>query len=469
MKKTKLTRSLLAACSIVALTAVMYGCTHSGDDGVPQTDHDQVVDDKDKAEAEAAALREQINALRTQLGLEADDDLGDSIAELQSTLAGLRQQLQDTMSKADEAKMEGLFAAIRAKVGNDAARVVAGDPAAAAATVTDNKTKMTLAASYIEDNKDDPMSVPFADHFGPGDHALADNTDVKGVMAARFPQNGGQITYAIDTDADTDIPPAAELSGTLMGAAGTFRCATAPCTITENEGAYRFSPSWIFDPDDGVSVTVEDGDYTHFGWWAFLRKDGTYRVETFYGHSGAADHASDIDTLDSPQNLGTATYTGKAVGKYAIDNRPTGDTLEAAHFTANAKIDAAFAATTTITGTIDKFMVDGAPKEWSVSLGKTNVTFADGNDFDSSDDTASDTDGIAVGGEKNIWTIGPELTGVAGAPDGDWMGAFYHDGDPRDDGTPATVIGSFTASHGGNAYMAGAFGAHNEASDSPGN
>ena len=31
MKKTKLTRSLLAACSIVALSAVMYGCVHSGD------------------------------------------------------------------------------------------------------------------------------------------------------------------------------------------------------------------------------------------------------------------------------------------------------------------------------------------------------------------------------------------------------------------------------------------------------
>ena len=35
MKKTKLTRSLLAACSIVALTAVMYGCVHDGDDPPP--------------------------------------------------------------------------------------------------------------------------------------------------------------------------------------------------------------------------------------------------------------------------------------------------------------------------------------------------------------------------------------------------------------------------------------------------
>ena len=35
MKKTKLTRSLMAACSIVALSAVMYGCVHSGGDDAP--------------------------------------------------------------------------------------------------------------------------------------------------------------------------------------------------------------------------------------------------------------------------------------------------------------------------------------------------------------------------------------------------------------------------------------------------
>ena len=39
MKKTKLTRSLLAACSIVALSAVMYGCVHGGGgDGPVATD-----------------------------------------------------------------------------------------------------------------------------------------------------------------------------------------------------------------------------------------------------------------------------------------------------------------------------------------------------------------------------------------------------------------------------------------------
>ena len=38
MKKTKLTRSLMAACSIVALSAVMYGCVHNGGDDAPATD-----------------------------------------------------------------------------------------------------------------------------------------------------------------------------------------------------------------------------------------------------------------------------------------------------------------------------------------------------------------------------------------------------------------------------------------------
>ena len=50
MKKTKLTRSLLAACSIVALTAVMYGCSSSGEDAANMR-----ADDADSA---LAALQE---------------------------------------------------------------------------------------------------------------------------------------------------------------------------------------------------------------------------------------------------------------------------------------------------------------------------------------------------------------------------------------------------------------------------
>ncbi len=57
MKKSKLTRSLLAACSIVALTAVMYGCSSSGED---------------RAKADRDELQAQIDALQEAFG---DEDI----------------------------------------------------------------------------------------------------------------------------------------------------------------------------------------------------------------------------------------------------------------------------------------------------------------------------------------------------------------------------------------------------------
>ena len=42
--KTSLTRTLMTACSILALSAVMYGCTHGGDDAPPAAEMPQPVD-----------------------------------------------------------------------------------------------------------------------------------------------------------------------------------------------------------------------------------------------------------------------------------------------------------------------------------------------------------------------------------------------------------------------------------------
>ena len=54
MKKTKLTRSLLAACSIVALSAVMYGCAHDGgDDPAPAADPPTAMDSDGDGVADA--------------------------------------------------------------------------------------------------------------------------------------------------------------------------------------------------------------------------------------------------------------------------------------------------------------------------------------------------------------------------------------------------------------------------------
>ena len=137
MKKSKVTRSLLAACSIVALTAVMYGCSSNGPS---QADLDAAeaaaaaaeaaaaaaAEAKAAAEQQAAALQTQINGLRMRLGLEADDDLGDDIADLQ-------------------AEVERLQAALQARI--DAAN-------AAAAQVASDDAKHLLAALAVTDFTD---------------------------------------------------------------------------------------------------------------------------------------------------------------------------------------------------------------------------------------------------------------------------------------------------------------------------
>ena len=64
MKKTKLTRSLLAACSIVALSAVMYGCTSDGSENdliATQGNLEDVIAERDAALASAAALQMQLD------------------------------------------------------------------------------------------------------------------------------------------------------------------------------------------------------------------------------------------------------------------------------------------------------------------------------------------------------------------------------------------------------------------------
>ena len=81
MKKMKLTRSLLAACSIVALTAVMYGCVHGGGDDEPATDTTEAPPTPEELLAEAEA---EIERLEGELA-DAQGDLSDAQEELSDT------------------------------------------------------------------------------------------------------------------------------------------------------------------------------------------------------------------------------------------------------------------------------------------------------------------------------------------------------------------------------------------------
>ena len=91
MKKTKLTRSLLAACSIVALSAVMYGCTSDGSENdliATQGDLEDVTAQRDAALASAAALQTQLDTANTNA-----DGLQTMLDAANATGAGLQTDL----------------------------------------------------------------------------------------------------------------------------------------------------------------------------------------------------------------------------------------------------------------------------------------------------------------------------------------------------------------------------------------
>ena len=109
MKKTKLTRSLMAACSIVALSAVMYGCVHSGDDPVvepPPIDMDALDLAKELAlNAANAAMTASNDAAQAVMDV-ADDRNHDAVAYL----------------KAESAAADAMAAYMAAKAASDAAQ-----------------------------------------------------------------------------------------------------------------------------------------------------------------------------------------------------------------------------------------------------------------------------------------------------------------------------------------------------------
>ena len=455
-------RNLMTVCAAVVLAFGLAACG-SSDDDTAATDTPTVEEPAGPTQAELDAEKARADAAEKAL---ADKAAADATA-----------------------KSVGLFKAIRANV-NGTGTEESGDPAMDAAY--NPKPKVKASDSRAHDDKGADTTMAFSKYYAgrltgdDGGPATGDILNLQGAETAGgpgenmpelgaasdgFPKNGGSVVY---TDAVAGLLPASVLlPGTLMGAKGNYECVMDACEISEDGGKYTFSEGWTFDPDSGAEVTIEDDDYSRWGWWAFERKDGTFRVETYAVATSAMD-----DIATAPGDLlGSATYMGSAAGKYAIDNRPTGDTLEAAHFDASATIVADLTGLTA-SGTIDNFMVDGAERDWSVSLGRTNIVWANANDettptrdIISSDDEVVAADptatpavvAVAAGGFKNVWTIG----GVKGAAAGDWEADFHHDGDQRNDQTPAVVIGQFTASHGTNAYMTGAFGARNMAADTP--
>ena len=202
-----------------------------------------------------------------------------------------------------------------------------------------------------------------------------------------------------------------------MGASGTYLCTGATCTSAASDDGITLSAGWTFVHNAAAMTLEPDANYLYFGWWLQEDEDGPTSASAFTGVAGAI-----APLTDSPLGItGSATYTGHAAGKFAINDPLNGG--DAGHFTADATLTAKFgtAATATdnnangLTGTIDNFMANGKSVPWSVSLLRANLNATGGTvAFDDPDTTAVDESATST-----VWSI----DGNAAAADGTWRRA----------------------------------------------
>ena len=282
------------------------------------------------------------------------------------------------------------------------------------------------------------------------------------VMADAF-LHSGQQTHPLETNRVY-----ISVRGTYDGAPGEFQCTpTDPATCSStNDG--KGSPSllaggvWTFKPDPGATVSQPDANYLYFGWWVHKDSDGDpLAASAFMGRSSVADSGDSSDGLDLAPDLdsltGSATYTGAAVGKFALNNAIDG-TGDSGHFTADAEFKATFSGDTPVgvTGTIDNFRLNDGSEDpkWSVSLARGGLG------------SAGAIVAPTTANAGTIWSINDNKA----APSGSWSGTMYDempgdaDDTPPGDGSniPTTVTGTFYSEFNNAGRMVGAFGANKQ-------
>ena len=253
--------------------------------------------------------------------------------------------------------------------------------------------------------------------------------------------------------------------GTLGGAAGSFSCSGAACSVTINaKGAVTSlgAVNWTFKADAGAKAKLQqpDADYLYFGTWMEepdkANADGTYsyKFRTFAGGSESYLGTSASRSIDGV--TGTATYSGAAAGSYVLTDTSRGQVTGATsgEFTATASLNAQFGNASqagSISGTIGNFMdKDGtALAGWSVTLG---TSLLDGL---VQDDTNTSNDESMFSGATSGKIGGGDATGKWS---GHFFGTYTAAVSQTPQSTPTGVAGRFDASAPG-ANLAGGFGA----------
>ena len=250
-------------------------------------------------------------------------------------------------------------------------------------TATDPATKNTDTV-VVYTNIEAPQRVAFAKAaaapgFLPTGTTFAANTNILTVIATggdpNIQSSGFSTGHAPVPYGDPDKTSEAHaVGGTYAGAPGEYKCTESggnSCRSQATNKGIQLVGGWTFHPDAGVMATLNDSNYSYFGWWLRVKADGSLFPSAFDGHNTEL-------TSDKPDILtaftGKATYSGLAVGKFAIAGFPN----TGGHFTADASLSVNFEGTVPnaqgdVEGAVTNFMVGGAEMPWRVDFARVGV------------------------------------------------------------------------------------------------
>ena len=347
----------------------------------------------------------------------------------------------------------------------------------------DTGTKVGNSA-VVYTNQGDPTTKTFASEYGAGNPSADDGTydatdrmltiDVGGAGAASVAAKieGSEFATAGTKTHTPRVTGGNEVSfsGMYDGVSGTYICTAGPCTSTYADSGITLAGTWEFVHPQGAMISRPDPNYLFFGWW--LRKDKDDMPTHASAFTGTVGAITGLDPNNGTLTAGSATYTGAAAGKFAINN-PLGGS-DAGHFTADATLTAKFGGTGAgVTGTIDNFMANGNAVPWSVALnnntlaGDTLGAQAATNMSTTGAITSTLDYGAATPNVDDSMTTVWSIDGNAAPASGTWSGQMYDEMPgiaPDGDGSnvPTSVTGVFQSMYGSTHTMVGAFGAEKQ-------
>ena len=276
---------------------------------------------------------------------------------------------------------------------------------------------------------------------------VAGDADDISSTSSLFPRGGSNtagIDITVDSNDDDTDDRTALIPGKFDGASGHYQCegtSESDCTIRHTGSGYVLTGNWTFRVLKSAKVNVNDDSYMHFGWWKREEKsDESHSFEMFSG-------GMHPKTTFPVALTGTATYTGPAVGQYAI-YQPLGTQTASGSFTARAELTANFGATNvegTLSGRVTNF---SNASDWSVALNSQSI---------------SSIGAVVRANDSVSWTIGGKTEDSGG-----WAAQFFYDVSIST-AYPEGVAGTFDAKFESVGRLIGAFGAHCPTSTCPRN